>query len=181
MVADSVPAESGKTQIFRVARNSENPFANIPRAMINDARLSWAARGLLAYIFSKPDDWEVRSYDLMRQGGIGRDALRSILQELVLYGYLHREKRRHGDGRFIWESVVYEIPFVGEQETDRSRPHERPCCLPFSNAAISIKSASRVTLTGVSIRFKWAIRLTLNASTSLIATTNAWLMRLRRN
>jgi predicted GIY-YIG superfamily endonuclease len=116
MVADSVPADSGKTQIFRVARNSENPFANIPRAMINDAQLSWAARGLLAYIFSKPDDWEVRSYDLMRQGGIGRDALRSILQELVLYGYLHREKRRQSDGHFIWESIVYEIPFVGEQE-----------------------------------------------------------------
>ncbi len=82
----------------------------------NDSRLSWAARGVLAYLFSKPDDWELRFSDLLNQGDLGRDALRGVLKELQRYGYLVRQIVRGAGGRVAWESVVYETPVDDPQE-----------------------------------------------------------------
>ena len=46
-------------------------ITSIPR-IIDDTRLSWAARGMLAYLLSRPAHWEVRVTDLQRGGNMGR-------------------------------------------------------------------------------------------------------------
>ncbi|MFW2440514.1 MAG: hypothetical protein ACN4GR_14220 [Arenicellales bacterium] len=43
--------------IIRATRRDR--YVTIEQHVIEDARLSWAARGLLAYLLSKPDDWKV--------------------------------------------------------------------------------------------------------------------------
>lgn len=63
-------------------------FVVIDAALAQDARLSFEARGMLLYLLSKPDDWEIRVDDLRREGQIGRDKARRILDELLHYGYL---------------------------------------------------------------------------------------------
>ncbi len=111
--------------IIRVARNRENPYKTINTTFAQDARLTWGARGLMVYLLSKPDDWSVKTYDLIRQSPAGRDAVLRILKELQTFGYLKRVQRNAGGGKFVWESYVYEIPQDDEQE---SAPQQlEPC------------------------------------------------------
>ncbi len=108
------PAASGG--IIRTRKNRDYfTAANQP---FNDRRLSWRARGLMGYLLSKPDDWEVRVPDLIRQGDVGRDAMTNMLRELERFGYLVRTKTQDEHGRWQWLSEVYEIPVAPESNPD---------------------------------------------------------------
>ncbi len=66
--------------IIRAPRR--NRFLIIDQRAIEDERLSWAARGLLGYLLSKPDDWKVLVNDLRKRGDLGRDGIYRLLREL---------------------------------------------------------------------------------------------------
>jgi len=85
-------------------------FTIIPNALIEDTRLSPDGRFLMIYLLSKPDDWQVRLYDLMNSSGIGLRRARRILRELARLGYLRRNRVRQDDGTFVWEATVVEQP-----------------------------------------------------------------------
>jgi hypothetical protein len=76
----------------------------------NDKRLSWEARGLMGYLLSKPNDWEVRMSDLDQQGPAGTRKLRRMLAELRQYGYMNRIRTKLDNGKFEWTTEVYESP-----------------------------------------------------------------------
>lgn len=97
--------------IIRVSK-PENPYTPICRETIQDASLSWEARGVLVYLLSKPDTWEVRMRDLVAQGPGGRDRMQRIIKELEEHRYLVR-KRIRIKGQFTWVSTVYERPVDG--------------------------------------------------------------------
>jgi len=66
----------------------------VPRALVRDARVSWAARGLFIFLWDLPEGWAPRSSHLKKMGPGGRDAMRSILRELEAVGALRLEKIR---------------------------------------------------------------------------------------
>jgi len=74
-------------------------FVIVDQRAIEDATLSWAARGLLAYLLSRPDDWKVLVGDLKRRGNLGRDGIYKLLRELRDTGYIHYQAHRGTDGR----------------------------------------------------------------------------------
>lgn len=80
----------------------------------NDQALSWGARGLMGYILSKPDGWEVRNYDLYRKSSDGRRKVNGYLAELKVAGYLRRFKiykpseTGKGRGTIEWVTEIYE-------------------------------------------------------------------------
>lgn len=92
--------------IIRVKKNKDYFAAS--NEPFNDTSLSWEARGMMGYLLSKPDDWELRLSDLINKGPAGAKKIRGILKELEEHGYLERYKFRGEDGRFVWVSVVYE-------------------------------------------------------------------------
>lgn len=94
--------------IIRVVKHEK--YAVISQAMLRDSRLSFAARGLLAYLLSKPSDWTMQTEDLIAQSPAGRDAVYSMLKELETCGYLKRERVRDAKGHVSWETTVYEVP-----------------------------------------------------------------------
>ena len=53
--------------IIRV-KHKRAPFVVIDRRVLEDERLTWAARGVLGYLLAKPDDWQLRITDLQRRG-----------------------------------------------------------------------------------------------------------------
>jgi hypothetical protein len=61
---------------------------------VEDTRLSWAARGLLAYLLSRSDDWKVLVNDLKKRGNLGRDGIYALLRELRSAGYVRFERHR---------------------------------------------------------------------------------------
>lgn len=81
--------------------------------------LSWESRGMLAYLFSKPNSWEVRVSDLEEQSEAGRAVVRRILKELDAQGYLVRTRVNQDDGTFVWISQLFEVPqsFIEDSKT----------------------------------------------------------------
>lgn len=97
--------------IYVHKHSSYDRSTQIPNATVQNERLSWAARGLLAYMLSLPVDWRLNETDLVGRSPMGRDHLRSTLRELEGAGYLHRSRLRDRTGRVvqsIWR--VWDLP-----------------------------------------------------------------------
>jgi hypothetical protein len=74
-------------------------YVTINQDAVEDSRLSWAARGLLGYLLSRPDDWKVLIKDLQRRGDLGRDGVYKLLRELREAGYVQYQRTRDVQGR----------------------------------------------------------------------------------
>ena len=97
-----------------------------------DKRLSWETRGLMGYLLTKPDNWEIRMEDLHKQGPAKLHKLRRMLAEAKLYGYMNRIRLTNQDGTFDWITEVFESP--------AQNPH------PSTNIRKSTTGQSRVGL-----------------------------------
>ena len=103
-----VGQEESKSGIIRVKKDARYFAAS--NEPFNDKRLSWEARGLMGYLLSKPDNWEVRTMDVIKQGPAGEYKVRRMLAELRLCGYMNRIRRIGGGHLFYWITEVYESP-----------------------------------------------------------------------
>ena len=112
-------------------RRQESPdrWTCIPNRVLEDRTLSWKARGLLSYILSKPDLWEVRRVDLLAASDCdGPTSLTSAISELVDAGYLiPYRKRNQGSTRFSGQSYnAYDSPISRTPENpDAGKPGRR--------------------------------------------------------
>jgi len=99
--------------IIRKAKDRENPYAQIARSAAQDDRLSWKATGLLCYILSLPDDWQIRLSDLAKRKQDGIAATKSALKELAAAGYIGKKSYRDEKGRFVkHECIIHEAPIT---------------------------------------------------------------------
>ncbi len=87
-----------------------HPFTQVRNSLLEDKRLSWEARGLLAYLLSKPSNWTVRIGDLLNKSPAGRDAVYTILRELKAAGYLEYCRQRDDDGAWHSRYIYDEVP-----------------------------------------------------------------------
>ncbi|MDZ7751859.1 MAG: hypothetical protein U5S82_09390 [Gammaproteobacteria bacterium] len=106
------------TQTIRRAARRHR-YVIVDQAAVEDTRLSWAARGLLAYLLSRPDDWKVLVNDLKKRGNLGRDGIYALLRELRQAGYVHFERNRDAHGRMRGGTyIVSEIPHTASPDVD---------------------------------------------------------------
>jgi len=111
------PAEYNVNKtIIRVAKNADNPFVMMDKRPLEKPYLSWKAKGLLAYLLSRPDDWTVRLGDLVKRSTDGEYATRQAIKELESAGHITKTQERK-DGQFA-EVVytVYEQPLRGNPQ-----------------------------------------------------------------
>lgn len=92
-----------------------NRFAIIDRRALADPKLSWKAKGILAYCLGLPDGATIDRATLATIAdddvpGSGETAVRGALRELQNAGYLVRTKGRDANGRVTWDTVLYEYP-----------------------------------------------------------------------
>lgn len=74
---------------------------------LRDQRLSFKARGLMAYMLSMPDDWKFYTKELVKHSDKdGRDSVRVGLKELEECGYLKRQKKRSETGQFDSQDLL---------------------------------------------------------------------------
>lgn len=92
-------------------KKRENPYTQIDKRCLEDCRLSWRARGILAYLLSKPDNWQVSVKDIQLGGKEGREAVQAAMKELEKIGYARLESDRGQDGRVLGKRwVICEEP-----------------------------------------------------------------------
>lgn len=93
---------------FRI--HKKNNYFVCPNQFLNNANLSWRAKGILTYLLSKPDDWVVQVQDIINHAKEAKTAARSALAELLEHGYMRKRIVRE-DGKFArFEYDVFEIP-----------------------------------------------------------------------
>lgn len=128
---------SDRINVIRAPRDSEHAYLAISRALTQDRRLSFEARGVLAYLLSKPSDWVVRIPDLQKEGSCGRDRIYRILKELRDAGYLHRDQEHQPNGAFVWGPYrVYEQPFTDKADMVAQR---QEATQPFTENTDTVK------------------------------------------
>ncbi len=118
---------SDRITVIHAPRDSDHQYFALARAVPQDERLSFEARGLLTYLLSKPADWQIQIADLQREGGCGRDRIYRLLKELRDAGYVQRERIHQPNGAFVWGPYrVYEIPFPENAEMVQEMRAKQP-------------------------------------------------------
>jgi hypothetical protein len=87
-------------------------FTVLPNAVLQDRRLSYTARGLLADLLSRPDGWREDGRHMADTSPQGRHAVAKALRELARFGYYRVERVRRADGTFTSQAHVYDVPQV---------------------------------------------------------------------
>jgi len=85
------------------------PFTQVANVVLNDKRLSMKAKGLFAYLYSKPDGYDFSFRRIMQDHADGRDAVLEGLKELESFEYLTRTKQSSG-------RVAYMLSFAPDTE-----------------------------------------------------------------
>ncbi|HBC3499760.1 TPA: hypothetical protein KDY90_002540 [Vibrio parahaemolyticus] len=120
-------ADANKSATIKRKRASRN-FTMICNQVYTDNQLSFQAMGLLSYLLSKPDDWEIRVAHLEKVTAgsakkTGRDGVYKILKELIERGFCVRHKE--SDGSTWYEvsdypkSLIREIRITEKPDTEK--------------------------------------------------------------
>lgn len=97
-------------------------FTQIHNDVLQNVELSLAARGLLAFILSLPDDWILMKDSLHTRVGAKKGTVDAVFKELQVFGYIISTKCMDEKGRFQgWNHDVYEDPSSADKDVYRSR------------------------------------------------------------
>ena len=97
--------------IIKIARH-DHGYVIIQNKALEDTRLSWKARGLLAYLLTRPKNWEVNSEQLASISPCGPTAVRAGLRELEKAGYAELKFFGGETGGSGW--IIYELPEINK-------------------------------------------------------------------
>lgn len=98
--------------IYRTA----DPFARVPKAVLEDDTLSWKAKGILAYLLGKQRTWKAQVQDIVNRGTDGKSAVRSALKELRGAGYARLTRVKSGGRIATWRMDVADCRMFAANE-----------------------------------------------------------------
>lgn len=78
----------------------DRDYTSIKNKIFEDPKISLKAKGLLGFMFTKPDTWDFSVNGLKSQLKEGRDSISGALKELEDFGYLSRIEVRNEKGHF---------------------------------------------------------------------------------
>ena len=111
-----------ENSIIRTVKNKDNPYVMINKLGIQDPNLTWAAKGLLAYLLSQPDDWSIYVKELIKHTSSGRDHTYTVIKELLKYGYMEKVEYRYNGKVLALNYTVFEVPIdVSNHDNTKAR------------------------------------------------------------
>lgn len=96
-----------------------NRYGIVPNDLLNNPEISFKAKGLFAYIQSKPDNWNFSAKNIATQTKESIDGVRTGLVELEKHGYLVRTKYNKENGLLDIEYTLYSDPVTEKPTTDK--------------------------------------------------------------
>lgn len=102
-------------------------FTQVCNEVLTDKSLSLKAKGLYAYLFSKPDGWEFHIDIMKDELQESKAIIRKTIKELIKAGYIIREQKNES-GKF--GGIIYE--FISVYQKDRVREN-RNTVLPHTD------------------------------------------------
>ena len=101
-------------------------FTMIQNTTLRDKNLSLKAKGLLAQMLSFPDNWKFSLKGLCRMNKESETAIRSAVNELKENHYLDIKRQSTKNG-YVYDWVVYEVPYDSSAKDDVSECPKTPC------------------------------------------------------
>jgi len=97
--------------IIRTHRRSE--FTILPNHVLQNSQLTWEARGMLAYLVSLPENWQVHVTELSGRSPAAYSKNKRIIAELVAAGHIVKSQKRDSAGKFKdWIFDVFDEPQI---------------------------------------------------------------------
>ena len=115
----------------------------IPNEVLNNPNMSARAKGLYAYIQSKPNDWDFSTDRIAKDHLEGRDAIRNAVTELEEQRFLRREKIRLPNGTFDVLYTLYEYQYESTDEKITATENPTSDFPTSGNQAINIKKNTK--------------------------------------
>lgn len=131
------------TYFERSKKDKEHPFVMIPKSILKDNNISLAARAVLFYLLSLPDNWRVNPQQVAATLNINKETMYRYLKELITHAYCQRvDVRDKGKKlccvyRFSEEPMVQISEVVKKEEFIKTvRRTEKPyTVLPYTENA----------------------------------------------
>ncbi len=101
-------------------------FGAVPNELLNNPDISFKAKGLYAYLNSKPDNWDFSVERIAAQVKEGIDSVRAGIQELEKTNYLKRIKYQNEKGFWEIDYMLFENPMEGESYLGKSDEGKHP-------------------------------------------------------
>jgi hypothetical protein len=98
----------------------------MPKEILNDKRLSWRAKGILTYLLGKPNDWTVKTDDVVARAKEGRDAVIAAFGELKACGYAVLTTERRADGKITGRFWTVFDQSQLDRRPENPQPNRRP-------------------------------------------------------
>lgn len=100
-----------------VRRKRKNNFTMISNDVAEDSRMSWKAKGIFMYLWSKIglEDWTYNMADIVNQSKDKRDATLAGIKELELLGYVERIPNKASGTKFSgYIYLLDDTPSLGD-------------------------------------------------------------------
>jgi len=85
--------------IFR--KGNKKKWVTLDKAFLESEKLSWKAKGLLAYLLSLPDDWDTHPTEIEQHATDGITSTRATFRELIKAGYIKYTSERNDKKQIV--------------------------------------------------------------------------------
>ena len=103
----------------------KNRYATISNEILNSEDVSLKAKGLFAYLQSKPDNWNFSKERIAKQLKEGISSIKSAFKELKDNKYLKTIPIKNKDGLFNgYDYLLVDLPSVGKPDRRKTGPAE---------------------------------------------------------
>ncbi len=86
--------------LMKAIHDKNNPYVTLNKQIVPDPTLSFKAKGIWLYAFSKPEDWQFYEKDIIKTSSDSVTSVRNGLKELEKIGYLYRSPQKRENGSF---------------------------------------------------------------------------------
>ncbi|MHA1483479.1 MAG: helix-turn-helix domain-containing protein [Candidatus Heimdallarchaeaceae archaeon] len=106
-----------------IIRSNKEKWVTADTCWVKDSTLSAKAKGILIYLLSLPDDWDLHVTELVTHFTDGEKSIRTGIKELEKHGYVFCIPRKDEVGKFIGNDYVImedprsELPHTQKRNT----------------------------------------------------------------
>lgn len=136
--------------LIRGHHSFDDHFTQIPNDWLRDKAISLGAKGLLAQLLSHAPGWRISQESLARDNGIGRDAIRTLINELLEAGYLMRSDDRERTEKGYLGGYTYTTQDPTQDNPTQDNPLHKNNIIKKNN----IKNNERIYSDSLEIQFE---------------------------
>lgn len=131
----------------KIRKQYQKGFTTLDNTPLNDKSLTWKAKGLFVYLWSKPDDWDYRVTEVAKHSKDGIGSTSTGVTELEQAGYLKRKQKNENGvfGDSVWtlsERPIFKNPISDNPYTEKPYTQNRALLNTDKQNTDSTKSSS---------------------------------------